>query len=404
VAVFILASVLPAPARGADPDVRTLPVTVITDPAFRELSGWRGLARSVIREATQDLAETAGLRLEPAEEIPWDPPSGITSLGAALDAAVRAAGPRPGLTAVFLGKRPPGIADPSEMGLAFLGRPGLLVLAPDRAPDAGALEKHFVLFFRHELGHVFGIPHVGGRSVMNATPHRMISEFGVLDGEVLRANRNLDFTSDVPFAGADLTLLRDAYLLLHERGDMETALLVNLGSALHHAGRYAEATEVFSAARARDRHAAAPRLGLARSSLALGDSATAVGLLGALEPTDAWTPDELGWLGVVWLEAGAYDRSRSVLTEALGRSPGRFDFLFNRGLAALHLHRAAEAAQDFRNALRGDDGKAEAWFNLGLALHDLGNREEAEAAFRRYLTLAPDGDRSTDARAYLERR
>jgi tetratricopeptide (TPR) repeat protein len=256
------------------------------------------------------------------------------------------------------------------MGIAFLGKPVLLVLPPERSASRDALLRHYVLFFRHELGHVFGIPHVTGRSVMNASPNRMNSEFGILDLEVLRANRSLDFTSGLPFAGSDLTLLRDAYLLLTERGTMETALLVNLGSALYHAARYADAVEVFQTAAARDRHAARPRLGEARCVLALGDTAAARDLLAAADPFPAWTPEELEWLGAAWFEAGDFERSRAALTDAVTRDPAR----------------------------------PEAWFNLGLVLVKEGNGEDAAAAFRRYLALAPDGDRSADARAYLDGR
>jgi hypothetical protein len=359
----------PEAAAGDADTVRTLSVTLVTDRAFRQLPWWRGLAGDIIENATADLAASVGLHLKPGEEVAWDPPAGIVTLEGLLDAGAHAAGPRPGLVAVLLGKRPPGMADPSEMGIAFLGRPALLVLPPERSRSRDAVLRHYTLFFRHELGHVFGIPHVAGRSVMNASPNRMNAEFGILDLEVLRANRNLDFTADLPFTGSDLTLLRDAYLLLNERGNMETALLVNLGSALYHAARYPEAAEVFRAAHARDRRAARPRLGEARCALALGDTAQARDLLASPGPSPAWTPEELGWLGTLWLEAGDLDRSRDVLADAAGRDPSR----------------------------------PETWFNLGLVLDAQGNRKDAADAFRRYLTLAPDGDRSDDARAYLEK-
>jgi superkiller protein 3 len=47
------------------------------------------------------------------------------------------------------------------------------------------------------------------------------------------------------------------------------------------------------------------------------------------------------------------------------------------------------AAGEFRAAIRVNPGFAMAFFNLGRALQEVGARDEAIAAFQRFLALAP---------------
>jgi tetratricopeptide (TPR) repeat protein len=393
-----------AAARPEAGTVRTLPVTLVTDRTFRELPQWRGLLRSVVRRATEDLDQAAGLRFTYGGEVSWELPLRASTLREILERAAREVTRDGGLVAVFLGEHPPGFEDGEEMGLAFLARPALIVVAPRRRPaSAGRLEEHLALFFRHELGHVFGIPHLSGRTVMNPAPESRALDFGDLGLEVLRANRGLDFDAASPFTGADLEALRDVYLLLHQRGDMETALLVDLGTAFRREGRLEEARAILRAARERDRRSVPARLGLAQVTLALGDSVEARTLLEGISRGPDWTPDDSGHLGALWLGLREYDRALSLLTEALEKTPDRFLPWFHRGLAWYHLGHYGRARGDFEEALRREE-RAEAWFNLGLTLDRLEAHAEATRAFRRYLDLAPEGARSREARDYLQSR
>jgi tetratricopeptide (TPR) repeat protein len=211
----------------------------------------------------------------------------------------------------------------------------------------------------------------------------------------------MDFLARSPFSGCDLETLRDVYLVYAERGEMETSLLVNLGVAFHREKRFEEARNLFEAAVRREGDSLTGRLGLAQAVVAMGDTAAGREMTQALAVTDGLTPEMRGVVGALWLGLGEYEAAERLLTEAVDAAPPAFSFSFNRGLARFHQGRFAEAKLDFERAL-GLENRAEAWFNLGLVCDALDEREEASAAFERYLELVPEGQKSIEARQFIE--
>jgi len=383
--------------------VRELTVTILADSRFRKRSGWRDLARGAIREAGRDLPRTAGIRLVPGGITPWDPSSGRLSLAAVLDeaAATRDTG---GLTAVFLGLRPGDEADRAERGYAILGRPVMVVVAPttDESMFGGGPARALALFVRHELGHVFGIPHLRGRNVMAAGPEERSWDFTPVSLDVLRANRSIDFGSRSPFLGCDLDVLRDAYSVWDERGECDPSLLVNLGVALHRERRPAEARAMFEAGLRRRPDSVVARLGLAQTTLASGDSAAARVQAERLSADPDLTAPERGILGGVWVSLGESARGDSLLTEAVAADSTAFAPWFNRGLARFRLGRLAGARADFERALAVEE-RPEGWFNLALVCDAAADTTAAIRAFTRYRTLVPAGPQYEQAGKFLER-
>ena len=384
--------------------VREFPVTVVTDPRFRRRSGWRDLARGAIRKASEDLPRTAGIRLVPGEEVAWKPSSDRLPLAAILDEAAATVDPKDGLVAVFLGLRPGDEADRAERGYAILGRPALVVVAPtaDESMFAGGPRKALAIFVRHELGHVFGIPHLRGRNVMAASPTQRSWDFTEVSLDVIRADRGIDFRSRSPFAGCDLDVLRDAYLLWDERGECDPSLLVNLGVAFHRERRPAEARAMFEAGLRRMPGSTVARLGLAQAALAAGDSAAAREEAERLTGDADLTPVERGILGGVWVSLGEGARGDSLLTEAVGADSTRFAPWFNRGLARFRAGRLPGARADFERALAVEE-RPEAWFNLGLVCDAAADTAAAMRAFSRYRALVTEGAQFDQAGKFLER-
>lgn len=392
----------PGPEPFPPDSVRVVDLTVVTDPAFRRDSAWQPMVRSVVERAGRDLAAGAGLAFRPAEEIEWTPPERAATLAEVLDRAVEAVGPRDGLTVVLLGRAPRGLSDPEEHGYAYLGYPSLVIVAPERSGFGEAMKRQLAQLLRHELGHVFGLPHTREKTVMYPRLDGRQDRFGELELLALRATRNMDFAAGVPFAGCDLEMLRDVYGLMDERGELDTALLVNLGAAFHRERKPEAARAVFERALGHESHSTAGRLGLAQSVAATGDTALAESLAVALTAERDLTPEMRGVLGSLWLGLGATARAESLLSLAVDAGLPRFSFWFNRGLARFRQGRYTEARPDFQAALRVEE-RPEGWFNLGLTCDALKLGDEATRAFTRYLELVPEGVQAEQARAFVTR-
>lgn len=74
----------------------------------------------------------------------------------------------------------------------------------------------------------------------------------------------------------------------------------------------------------------------------------------------------------------------------------------NRGSQLRGAGDSAAAVRDFRRAIDLDPAHAHAWFNLGLATYDLGQREAAVEAFSRHLELQPEDRVAQMLRASLQ--
>lgn len=273
---------LPADAGRRTPALRTVEVLLAADTAFRTRPGWRGDARRALEEATADLAATVGLAFRVVETRAWDPPPGAQTWPARAEALARETGGREILPIAFLGEAPPERGDGDLLGYAYLGRPPILVRRAKGATLA--------LTLRHEIGHVFGLPHLPGRNVMAERAGRRSADFDAVSLDVLRANRAMALGAKTPFLGSDLDVLRDAYLLWAARGGGRARLLLNLGIAFRREGRPRDAVACLETAVRLDGESAPAwrHLGLARRDL--GDRAGARAALRrslALDPEGA---------------------------------------------------------------------------------------------------------------------
>ena len=365
--VACLASAVPVAAapspRVKVETIRHIPVTIVTDPYFRQLPNWRGLAHGALSLATDDLEQHVGLAFDLAGEGSWTVPDSVSSLAGALRSATLSFPGQSGILAVLLGPREQKIPG-AELGYAFLGRPALLVVA---ASGSGQGEKQdLAMLIRHELGHVFGIPHLDGRTIMNPVPDARAWEFGELGIEVIRANRRMQFTHHDPLAGCDLTTLRDVYTLLDEHGQMEPVLWMQLARSFELKGDIEASESIYEAALKRDRGSVGARLGIARCAASRQDTTKVLVLAHALRSM-ALNPRQLADLGGLWIQVNEFAAAESTLCKVVARDP-----------------------------------LPEDWFHLGLARFQLRDSDGAAQAFQRYLESDPKGPRREEALRYLQ--
>jgi len=354
------------PARATAPQevpVRRIPFVLVTDRFFRELPNWRGLAQGALAMASEDLVKDAGLRFDLAGESTWEVPDSARTMAEALRSANTAFPNHPGILAVLLGPREENDIPGAELGYAVLGRPAFLVVA---ANGSGHEEKRdLAMLMRHELGHVFGIPHLGGRTIMNPVPDARAWEFGDLGLEVLHATRGMTFASDNPFAGCDLGTLRDVYALLDERGEMTPFLWIELGRSFELAGQIDAGEAAYESGLRRDRTSVPARFGIARCAESRQDTTKVLVLAHALSRMEL-TSTQLSDLGSLWIRLHDFAAAESTLVHAVSRDP-----------------------------------LPEAWFNLGLTRMRLKDAHGATVAFQQYLALDPKGGRRDEAKRYL---
>jgi tetratricopeptide (TPR) repeat protein len=383
------------------PEVREIPLVFVTDAGFRAAPGWRGLVAGAAEDATADLPEAVGLRFVPSGELTWEPQGSFSSLADALDDAMEAVGSREGIVVVLVGQPLIAGTDP-EAGYAYLGEPALLICMPEVSTLGFGLARRRQLasLLRHELGHVFGIPHLSGNNVMNAAPDRRAADFGELGWDILRANRNMDLGSGIPFLGSDLITLRDVYSILTGRGEMETSLLVNLAVAFEREGEPEEAVPLYELALARQRDSRPGKLGLARTSLALGDTARARELAEEMTRLADGDPALARGLGTLWLQLGENGAAEAEFSLAIANGGDGYYPRFKRGLARFGAARFEEAVLDYEAALAFEE-TPQAWFNLALALDACGKREAGIAALETCLTFDADAGLREAAERYL---
>jgi predicted Zn-dependent protease len=83
------------------------------------------------------------------------------------------------------------------------------------------------------------------------------------------------------------------------------------------------------------------------------------------------------YLARVYLDMGRAERAREELQTVLEQQPGNPQFTALLGEVERQLKNPSAAEQLIREALKADDSSAEARYYLGLALIDLGRRDEA---------------------------
>ena len=135
--------------------------------------------------------------------------------------------------------------------------------------------------------------------------------------------------------------------------------------------------------------------------LALREAALKVEVAAMSGATD---PEAQQALAAMYLTLGRPQRAAEVLAPlASTGDAGQLN-----DLAAAYLARHADddvkrALDLLEHAVKLDPGRAEAWFNLGLAAEDAGQRERAIAAWARALELDPTSGWAAEARGHLQR-
>jgi tetratricopeptide (TPR) repeat protein len=115
-------------------------------------------------------------------------------------------------------------------------------------------------------------------------------------------------------------------------------------------------------------------------------------------------PDDLAalvGLGDLFFDAGKFDQALPLYRHALALDPSNPDV---RTDAASALHQTGhdlEALRELDAVLRTRPTFAQALFNRAIVLRAIGRRTDAVAAFKRFLTVAPNDPRADDARANL---
>ncbi|MEB3237981.1 MAG: tetratricopeptide repeat protein [Candidatus Sericytochromatia bacterium] len=104
-----------------------------------------------------------------------------------------------------------------------------------------------------------------------------------------------------------------------------------------------------------------------------------------------------------WQQGRAADALTAFEAAAkAGANPAVADV--GRALALIGLNRHKDAEASCRRAIKRVPGLAAAHYNLGVALHRQGRSDEAAAAFRSFLKLAPGDPAAPRARGYLARK
>src|SRR5579883_2353981 len=87
---------------------------------------------------------------------------------------------------------------------------------------------------------------------------------------------------------------------------------------------------------------------------------------------------------------GRHREALQTCRQALTLAPKQADMLALAGLIAMALHEVEEAVGFYEAAVAAKRDFAEAHYNLGIALTQLGRVEEAVQAYRRAAKLRPD--------------
>jgi tetratricopeptide (TPR) repeat protein len=95
------------------------------------------------------------------------------------------------------------------------------------------------------------------------------------------------------------------------------------------------------------------------------------------------------YLAHLYLDLGRAARAREELEAALVKAPGNPEFLALLGETERQLKNPARAVEVTRQALQADDSFAQARYYLGLALLDLGQRDEAIKELERVVRAGP---------------
>ena len=115
-------------------------------------------------------------------------------------------------------------------------------------------------------------------------------------------------------------------------------------------------------------------------------------------------PEAIFWLGQAYAAQGQWAQARDEFQQSFELAH-TYQGLFNLGLAYFNLKDYRQSRQIFE-ALSTHQDKAhpdpQLWFLLGETYRHLGDKKQAAAAYKRYLTYVPSGDGAKKARSYIK--
>ncbi len=103
------------------------------------------------------------------------------------------------------------------------------------------------------------------------------------------------------------------------------------------------------------------------------------------EPDNAGTFENLAFVN---LQVGRLTQAEEAARKAIELEPQRAGAFNNLALALYHQGRPKEAVENWQEASRLDPGNADTLFNLGSVALEIGDREKAAPALRRFLEIA----------------
>jgi len=158
---------------------------------------------------------------------------------------------------------------------------------------------------------------------------------------------------------------------------------LELAKAYQERGYPDVALEICRLAAARFPDSGEAQLALVRALRAMNRRAEAIdGLVAFLKAHPQTTPEYFSWLGILRDESGLWPLGEPAHRKALEAAPS-LDYLHNNlGYNLLMQKKYAEAAEEFREALKLNSRSAVARNNLGLALANLGDTDQAVAAWQ----------------------
>ncbi len=172
--------------------------------------------------------------------------------------------------------------------------------------------------------------------------------------------------------------------------------LLQQATALHGAGRVAEAIVLYRRVVLTDPRNARAQYLLAAASLATGDPAAALASVDRALALDPRSPDHHAVRGHALKAAGRLDEAIGCYREAVRLKPSYAEMQFNlanalrqRAVDADDVAGLEEAAESYRRAVRLKPDLAGAHNNLGATLRALKRPGEAAESFHRALRLTP---------------
>ncbi len=121
-----------------------------------------------------------------------------------------------------------------------------------------------------------------------------------------------------------------------------------------------------------------------------GNDSAALGYFGKVKELAEWNPD--GWIGVasVYYDAGKFEETINVLTEAKKFIPEEFRLYLLLGITYQRSGKRVDAASALERAVQLNDKSIDALSTLALVYDELGQKAESDSIYERALRIYPE--------------